>query len=143
MPSDPAYPVDPSAAVTRLLNSRRIAVVGISHDPSRPSHRIAQYLIRAGREVVPVNPRYAGKSVLGQPCFATLEDVPGQIDLVNVFRRSEFCADIARSDVAVNAGGLWLQSGIVSTEAAQIAHDGNVDFVQDRCIMVEIASAGG
>jgi hypothetical protein len=118
-----------------MLGAQRIAIVGLSDDPSRPSHRIASYLIDRGHEIVPVNPAHA--TVLGLKCYPALEAVPGTIDLVNVFRRPEFCADVARSAVAVGAKGLWLQSGIHSAEAKRIADEGGIDFVQDRCIMIE------
>lgn len=126
-------------AVKQLVVSRRIAVVGLSDDPSRTSFHVASYLLSAGKEIVPVNPNC--KSVFGQQSYARLEDVPGHIDLVNVFRRPEYCADIARSAVAVGTGGLWLQSGIVSEEAQQIAAAAKMPFVQDRCLMVELSRA--
>ena len=122
-------------AIARMLAAHRIAIVGLSDEPTRPSHRIASYLLDRGHEIIPVNPTHA--TVLGLKCYPALEAVPGTIELVNVFRRPEFCADIARSAVAVGAGGLWLQSGIRSPEAKRIAEQGGVDFVQDRCIMIE------
>ena len=121
--------------VERLLAARRIAVVGLSDDPSRPSFAIASYLLSAGKDVVPVNPNCG--SVMGLRSYPSLEAVPGPIDLVNVFRRPEHCAEVVRSAVAVGAKGIWLQSGIVSDEAREIAGRAGVDFVQNRCIMVE------
>src|SRR5687768_17123761 len=127
-------------AIERMLNSSRIAVVGLSDDPSRPSYRIASYLLQAGFDVIPVNPNC--ESVMGMKCYASLEDVPGTVDVVNVFRRPELCADVARSAVAVGAKGLWLQSGVRSAEAQKIATTAGIDFVQDRCIMIEHMSRG-
>ena len=127
-------------AIARMLSSSRIAVVGLSDDPSRPSYRIAGYLLQAGFDVVPVNPNC--HSVMGMKCYASLEDVPGTVDVVNVFRRPEFCVDVARSTVAVKARGLWLQSGVRSAEAQKIAVTAGIDFVQDRCIMIEHMSRG-
>lgn len=124
-----------AAAIARMLNTSRVAIVGLSDDPSRPSYRIAAYLMQQGFDVVPVNPNH--QTVLGLKCYASLEDVPGTVDLVNVFRRPEFCADVARTAVAVSAKGLWLQSGIRNAEAERIARDAGIDFVQDRCIMIE------
>jgi hypothetical protein len=118
-----------------MLRGRRIAVVGLSDDPSRASHGVASYLRSVGKEIVPVNPKY--KTVMGLPCYARLEDVPGEIDVVDVFRRPEHCADVARSAAAIGAKGLWLQSGIVSDEARNIAEDAGLDFVQDRCLKVD------
>jgi predicted CoA-binding protein len=124
-----------TAAVDRMLKAKRIAVVGLSDDPSRPSHGIASYLIAHGYDVVPVNPTH--QSVLGRKCCAKLADVPGLVDVVNVFRRSEFCADVTREAIAAGAKGVWLQSGIRNDEARELAQEAGIDFVQDRCVMVE------
>lgn len=121
--------------IRRLLSSNRIVVVGLSDDPSRPSYGIASYLLSAGKEVIPVNPNHA--SVMGLKCYVSLEAVPGPIELVNVFRRPEHCADVVRSAIAVRARGVWLQSGIVNPEARALAEKAGIDFVQNRCIMVE------
>lgn len=121
--------------IQRMLNAKRIAVVGLSDDPSRPSFGVARYLQSVGKQIIPVNPRH--REILGATCYAALEEIPGKIDLVNVFRRPEYCADVVRSAVAIKAGGVWLQSGITNEEARQIAESAGIDFVQDRCIMVE------
>jgi predicted CoA-binding protein len=118
-----------------MLKARRVAIVGLSDDPSRPSYRIAGYLIGHGFDVVGVNPKH--ETVLGRPCYRSLEDVPGPVDLVNVFRRPLACGDVARSAVATGAKGLWLQSGIRNGDAQRIASEAGIDFVQDRCIMIE------
>src|SRR5688500_11357006 len=131
---------DEAAAVRRMLAGHRIAVVGLSDDPSRPSYDVASYLISMGKEVIPVNPNY--RSVLGRKCYASLEQVPGPIDVVDVFRRPEHCADVARQAVAVGAKGVWLQSGIVSEEAERAAAGAGSDFVQDRCLKVELMFGG-
>jgi len=125
-------------AVQRLvrgLPGYRIAVVGLSADPSRASHQVAEYLIAQGADVVPVNPGNA--QILGRKCYPSLRDVPGRIDLVNVFRRPEHCPEVVRDAIAINAGAVWLQSGIRSDEAEQLANAAGVGFVQDRCLMVE------
>lgn len=124
-----------SAVMQRLLAARRVAVVGLSNDPSRPSFSIASYLLSVGKEVIPINPNHS--HVLGLKCYASLEEVPGPIELVNVFRRPEHCADVMRSAMAVGAKGVWLQSGIISRETRQLAAEAKIDFVQNRCIMVE------
>ena len=128
-------PGEEAAAVNRMLQAKRIAIVGMSDDPDRPSHGIGGYLLSHGYEVIPVNPTH--DEVLGMKCYPRLQDVPGPIDLVNVFRRAEFCADVARDAVAVRAKALWLQSGIRNEEARQLAREANIDYVHDRCIMVE------
>lgn len=122
-------------AVRRMLAGKRIAVVGLSDDPSRPSYGVAEYLQSAGKEIVPVNPNC--QRVLGQRCYPSLEAVPGPLDVVDVFRRPEYCPDIVRSAIAVGAKGVWLQSGIVSPEAQRLAAEAGLDFVQDRCVKVE------
>jgi hypothetical protein len=121
--------------IRRVLSARRIAVVGLSDDPSKPSNAVASYLQRQGYEIIPVNPNH--DKVLGQKCYKSLAEVPGQIDLVDVFRRPQFCADVARDAVAAGAKAIWLQSGIVSNEAREIALKAGLDFVQNRCLMVE------
>ncbi len=140
MPEDacpmPTRPADDEAAIVRrMLAARRIAIVGLSEDPSRPSYDIARYLKGAGKEIIPVNPTYS--TVMGLTCYASLADVPGPIDVVDVFRRPEFCADVVRDAVRAKAKGVWLQSGIVSDEAKRVAREAGIDFVQDRCIKVD------
>lgn len=123
-------------AVRRMLAARRVAVVGLSDDPGRASYGVAAYLRSAGKEVIPVNPNY--KTVMGLTCYPSLEAVPGPIDVVDVFRRPEYCPDVVRSAVAVGAKGVWLQSGVVSDEARAIARRAGIDFVQDRCMKVDL-----
>jgi uncharacterized protein len=121
--------------VRRMLAAGRIAVVGLSDDPSRPSYGVAGYLRSVGKEVIPVNPNY--QTVMGMTCYPSLRDVPGKIDLVDVFRRPEYCAGVVEDAIAVGAKGVWLQSGIVSAEAERLAREAGIDFVQNRCLMVE------
>ena len=131
---------DDKALILQLLGAKRIAVVGMTDDPSRPSHYVPAYLIAQGKEVIPVNPKYP--SILGRTCYPSLKDIPGGIDLVNVFRRAEFCPDVVRDAIAIGARGVWLQSGIVSAEAERLAREAKMPFVQDRCIMVEHSRRG-
>lgn len=132
---------DPNApesdALRQLVNAKRVAVVGLSDDPSRASYHVAQYLMEHGKEIVPVNPKHA--TALGLKCYATLEEVPGRVDLVDVFRRPEYCPAVVESAIKVRAGGVWLQSGIVSKEAERLAAQAGMPFVQNRCLMVEHA----
>ena len=120
-----------------LESAETIAVVGCSPNPMRPSNEIASYLLEAGYRVVPVNPGH--REILGQPCYRSLEDIPGEIrvDIVDVFRRAEHTPDIARSAVALRCGTLWLQLGVISDEAARIAHEGGVCVVMDRWTAVD------
>ena len=129
--------VDNNDPIGRMLAGQRIAVVGLSDDPSRPSYRVSAYMQRAGYTILPVNP--SCDTALGVPCHKSLADVPGPIDVVNVFRRPLACADVVRDAIAAGARSVWLQSGIVNDEARQLAADAGLDFVQDRCIMIEHA----
>src|SRR5687767_6558333 len=116
-------------AVRRMLAGRRVAVVGLSDDPSRPSYDVASYLKSVGKEILPVNPNH--KTVLGITCYPSLAAVPGPIDVVDVFRRPEFCAEVVRDAVEVGAKGVWLQSGITSDEGREIARRAGIDYVEN------------
>lgn len=118
-----------------LQSCRVVAVVGLSDDPQRPSHGVAKYLQAQGWRIVPVNPR--ASLILGEPCFAALEDIPFPVDLVNVFRRTEDVLPIARSAVAIGARGFWQQIGVVNAEADAVARAAGLWSVMDLCIKVE------
>jgi uncharacterized protein len=121
-----------------LRASHRIAVIGASSTPSRPSFGVFRYLLDNGYDCVPINPRE--REVLGVPGYATLADAvaaTGRFDIVDVFRRPESCAGHAREAVEAGARCLWLQLGVVSWEAARIAHDGGLLVVMDRCTAIE------
>ena len=118
-----------------LRDARTIAVVGASPRPGRPSHGVMRYLLEHGYRVIPVRPRDCDE-VLGVPCVASLAEIGEPVDLVDVFRRPEFCADVAREAVAAGAGALWLQLGIVSPEARRIAAEAGLDYVENLCTAV-------
>jgi predicted CoA-binding protein len=115
-----------------LTGAKTIAIVGASSNPDRPSHGIMQKLLSVGYRVFPVNPRES--EVLGQKAYASLEEIPEKVDIVDVFRRAEDTPPIADEAVKIGAGALWLQSGIVSEEAAQRAETGGLTVVMDLCI---------
>ena len=117
-------------------HSHRIAVVGLSSNPGRPSNGVALFLKANGFDIMPVNPNET--VVLGVDAVADLGQIDGPVDIVNVFRRPEYCADIARAAVEVGAGALWLQQGIRNDEAMAIAEAGGLKAVQDRCLRVEV-----
>jgi uncharacterized protein len=127
--------VAPRTAAEILAGSRTIAVVGASPREWRPSHAVMRYLVEQGYRCIPVRPKDCD-SVLGIPCVASLHEIDEPIDLVDVFRRPEFCPDIAREAVAVGAKALWLQAGIVSPEARRIAENAGLDYVEDACAAV-------
>jgi uncharacterized protein len=121
-----------------LRAGHRIAVVGASSNPARPSHAVFGYLIDQGYDCVPINPNET--EVGGQPAFATIAEAvaaTGPIDIVDVFRRSELCVPHAEEAVAVGAICLWLQLGVVNWEAARIAADAGLGVVMDRCTAIE------
>ena len=118
-----------------LRNARTIAVVGASADPSRDSNLIAQFLIKEGYDVIPVNPKYA--EVLGRRCFPTVASIGRHVDIVDVFRRGEYMQETAQDAVEAKAQVLWMQLGIENGDAARIAADAGLRVVMNRCIMVE------
>jgi predicted CoA-binding protein len=121
-----------------LMRTRRIALIGASPNPNRPSHGVMRQLLGWGYDVVPIRP--GRTDILGQHTFDTLEEATeqtGPFDLVDVFRRAEYTPDIARSAVATGAGALWLQLGVVNWEAARIAHEAGLPVVMDRCTAIE------
>ena len=132
-------PVLDDAAIGALLRStRRIAIVGASDDPDRPSYDVFRYLRDEGFDCVPVNPNVG--EVLGVPAFPSLPAAvaaTGRFDVVDVFRRSELCVPHAREAVDVDARCLWLQLGVVSWGAARIAHEAGLAVVMDRCTAIE------
>jgi predicted CoA-binding protein len=132
-------PVLNSDAAGQLLGrARRIAVVGASPSPERPSYGVMRYLLGQGYDCVPINPN--ASEVLGRTAFATLEaavEAGGPFDIVDVFRRSDAVEGVARSAAATGAGALWLQLGVVNWEAARIAHAAGLPVVMDRCTAIE------
>lgn len=127
--------------IRELLDAARtIAVVGASSNPERPSHGIFQKLLAQGYRVIPVNPNET--EVLGQKAYASLGDVPEKIDIVDVFRRGSHTPAIAEEAVSVGAKTLWLQSGIVNENAAQLAAKGGLEVVMDSCIGVMVSLLG-
>ena len=120
-----------------LHSARTIAVVGLSSNVLRPSHFVGYYLQRHGYRVIPVNPNET--EVLGEKAYASLIDVPEHVDVVDVFRASQFVPDIARAAVQIGADALWLQFGVISGEGARIAEEGGLKVVMDRCMKVEHA----
>lgn len=128
----------PDSSIRGLLASaKRIAVVGLSANPARPSHAVASYLKRRGYEIIPVNPTYP--TVLGAHSFPALDDVPVPIDIIDVFRRPDFVGTVADAAVRIGAGALWLQEGIIDRDAAIRARSAGLIVVMDRCIAVEHA----
>ena len=123
-------------SIEKLLKSTHtIAVVGLSGSPSRPSNGVSQYMKRQGYRIIPINPNEA--EVLGEKSYARLEDVPEKIDMVNVFRRSEYVPEIVESAIRIGARSVWLQEDVVHEGAAERARAAGLEVVMDRCILKE------
>lgn len=136
----PVAVLDDDGVAAVLRQARRIAVVGASSRAARPSNGVMASLLRSGYDVVPVSPRET--EVLGRRCYPDLAAAvaaEGPVDIVDVFRNVAACPGHAREAAAVGAGCLWLQLGIVSWEAAQIAADAGIAVVMDRCTSIEVA----
>lgn len=124
------------ATIPELLRSARtIAVVGLSSKRTRPSYGVSRYLQNSGYRIIPVNPMET--EVLGEKAYARLEDVPGHIDIVDIFRRSEYVPEIVDSAIGVGAGAVWMQEGVVHQAAAEKARQAGLTVVMDRCLLKE------
>jgi len=118
-----------------LRKSRVIAVVGLSCKKFRPSYGVAEYMQSAGYRIIPVNPNET--EVLGEKAYARLEEVPEHIDIVDVFRRSEFVGPIVDDAIRLGASAVWMQEGVVDEQAAEKARSAGLAVVMDRCILKE------
>ncbi len=127
------YTEPPRADLYALLDgAHTIAMVGASSNPEKESHLIFARLLKVGYHVIPVNPRET--EVLGQKAYASLEEIPEKVDIVDVFRKAEETPAVAESAVKIGAKALWLQQGIVNDEAARIASEGGLIVVMDKCL---------
>lgn len=118
-----------------LRTSKVIAVVGLSTKRSRPSYGVSEYMQAHGYTIIPVNP--GETEVLGETAFATLDDVPGAVDIVDIFRRSECVPEIVDAAIRKGAHGIWMQEGVINEEAAAKARAAGLEVVMDRCILKE------
>ncbi len=124
-----------------LLESHTVAIVGLSTEEQKASTFVATYLMRAGYRVIPVTPK--GKEILGEKAYPDLASVPEKIDIVDVFRRGKECPSVAEQAIAVGAKALWIQLGIVSVEAAEMAEQAGLSVIMDRCIKMEHGRLAG
>ena len=128
--------VDDIPGLRRILKTNRvIAVVGLSADWYRPSYFAAKYMIEHGYTVIPVNPRY--DTILGQKCYRSLRDIPGKVDIVDCFRKTQDIMPIAEDAIAIGARVLWQQLGVTNAEAAKKAEAAGLEAVMDRCVKIE------
>lgn len=131
---------NPSDAVIKsyLATAKTIAVVGLSPRTETTAYQVSQVMQEAGYRIIPVNPKVAGQKILGELAYASLLDIPEPVDIVNVFRRSEFLADVARDFIKTEARVFWAQLGLESQEAEDVLRQaGRDDIVMNRCIKVE------
>jgi uncharacterized protein len=130
--------MDDIHTLRRILGENRvIAVVGLSADWYRPSYFAAKYMQQHGYRVIPVNPRNAGKQVLGEHCYASLREIPEKVDIVDVFRRTADVPPIADDAIAIGAKVLWQQLGVTNEQAAAKARKAGLEAVMDHCVKIE------
>jgi predicted CoA-binding protein len=123
-----------------LRTCKTIAVVGLSSSRWRPSYGVSEYMQASGYRIIPVNPRET--EVLGEKAWPTLDDVPEPVDLVNVFRQSEYVPEIVEAAIRIGAKGVWMQEGVIHDEAARRAREAGLEVVMDRCILKEHRKLG-
>ena len=125
------------AAITELLSTAKtVAVVGLSSKTSRPSYGVAQVLQSSGYRVIPVNPNES--QILGEKCYATLADIPEKVDIVDIFRRSEFVAEAVDAAIRIHPRAIWMQEGVEDQASAERARQAGIFVVMDCCIAMEI-----
>ena len=126
-------------AIAHLLAQvRRIALVGASAKPERPSHRVMQFLLDEGYEVIPINPGLAGQKLLGQTVHASLADLPTSVDMADIFRDAVSLPEVTQDVVAAGIPAMWTQLGVVHSEAERTATVAGLQVVMDRCPAIEI-----
>tara|TARA_B100000579_G_scaffold388159_1_gene361081 strand:- start:127 stop:522 length:396 start_codon:yes stop_codon:yes gene_type:complete len=121
------------STIKKIFELKTIAVVGMSPKPERPSHYVALYLKEKGYDIIPVNPGL--DEITGLRSYPSLKDIPVAVDIVDVFRRSEFVEPIAKDAVGIGAKALWLQDGVINDEASKLAQDAGLMVVMDDCML--------
>ncbi|MBS9426763.1 CoA-binding protein [Photorhabdus akhurstii] len=125
-----------------LKRVKIIALVGASEKTTRPSYKVMAYLLEQGYQVIPVSPKLAGQTLLGQRVYAQLADIPQPVDIVDVFRNAEVAYDIAQEAIDIKAKVLWLQLGVINEQAKVLAEEAGLEVVMDRCPKIEIPRLG-
>ncbi|MBV8051094.1 MAG: CoA-binding protein [Acidobacteriaceae bacterium] len=126
---------DPDPVTELLKNAKTIAVVGLSDSPLRPSHGVSAYMQSHGYRIIPVNPNI--KEALGEAAYASLLDVPEKVDIVNVFRRSEFVGEVVDQAIQLKVPVIWMQEDVINEAAAEKARKHGIYVIMDRCILKE------
>jgi predicted CoA-binding protein len=127
---------DESAIAELLASAKTIAVVGLSSKPFRPSFGVSQYLQLSGYRIIPVNPNES--NILGEKCYARLEDIPEKIDIVDIFRRSELVSEVVEAAIRIGARAVWMQEGVIDEMSAERARRAGLFVVMDLCIAKEL-----
>jgi len=128
--------INSDVVITKIFEEcKTIAVVGLSSDPIRPSHSVSRYMQQQGYRIIPVNPNET--KVLGEKAYATLAEIPDEIDLVDIFRRSDEAGQHVDEAIQMGARAVWLQEDVIDEAAARRALDAGLDVVMDRCILKE------
>ncbi|HTC83805.1 MAG TPA: CoA-binding protein [Rhizomicrobium sp.] len=140
--ADISLPTYPDTLIKSILRSvKTIAMVGASGNDIRPSYFAMMYLLNKGYKIIPVNPGMVGQTILGQQVYASLKDVPAPVDMVDIFRETQYAPDIAREVVAekdrLGIKVLWMQLGVISPEAEQIGKEAGLTVVMNRCPKIE------
>ena len=120
-----------------LSKYKKIAMIGVSNDPTKASTIVMKYIQKYGFKVFPVNPKAKGQKILGEEVFEKITDIKGSVDIVDVFRPSKEALDIAKDTVSIKAKVLWLQLGIKSEEAKKIVEENKIEYVEDKCTKME------
>ena len=126
-----------------LMKAKRIALVGASAKPERPSHRVMQFLLEESYEVLPINPALSGQSLLGQTVYASLADLPTKVDMADIFRDAASLPEVTQDVVAAGIPAMWTQLGVVHSKAEHAAVDAGLQVVVDRCPAIEIPRLRG
>jgi len=119
--------------INKIFTMKSIAVVGMSPKPERPSHYVALYLKENGYDIIPVNPGHS--EIAGLKTYPSLSDIPSKVEIVDIFRRSEYVMPIVKEAIKINAKALWLQDGIINEEASEVANSKNLLFVMNDCML--------
>ena len=117
----------------KIFSMKTIAVVGMSPKPERPSHYVSLYMIQNGYDIIPVNP--GQNSILDKPSYSSLQDIKGSVDIVNIFRKSEYVLPIIKDSVSIRAKAIWLQDGVISEEGRELAESKKILFIMNDCLL--------